>query len=69
MQAPLALRHGKLVVGLGEVIHADENVTGIGQAPDGQLYDLQLGFSTRQVAFVDATLRFGEVRQVGVVVN
>jgi hypothetical protein len=69
VQAPLALGHRKFVVGLGEVVHADENVAGVGQAADRQLQDLQARIGRRQVGLVDAPLRLGEAGQVGVVVD
>jgi hypothetical protein len=69
VQAPLALGHRELVVGLGEVVHADENVAGLGQAADRQLQDLQLGVGRRQVGLVDAPLRLEQAGQVGVVVD
>jgi hypothetical protein len=57
VQATLALGHGQFVVGLGEVIHADEDVAGFGQAADRQLHDLQARFGRRQLGIVDAPLR------------
>ncbi len=69
MQPTLALGHGELVVGLGEVIHADEDVTRLGQAADRQRQDLQLGVGRRQVGFTDAPLRLEQRGQVRVVVD
>ena len=49
LQAALALGHGELVAGLGEMVHADVDVAGARQPPDRERQDLQLGLGVRQI--------------------
>ena len=50
----LALRHGQFVVGLGEMIHADIDATGLGQFADRQRQDLHARIGARQIGIGDA---------------
>ena len=61
------LRQRQLVVGLGEMVHADVDVTGVGQPPDGGFENRQLHRRRRQSGRVDLALGFEQVRQMGVV--
>ncbi|MNS94229.1 hypothetical protein D3C72_1284410 [compost metagenome] len=69
LQAALLQRTGQLVTGLGEVVHADEHVTGVAQLLYRVLQDVELGGAGRQIGLVDAALRLEHGRQVRVVVQ
>ena len=67
VKAAVLLRHGQLVVGSGEVIHADIDIPGFGQPLARGLEDIQLGPGQRQIRLVDAPLRHEALGQMGVV--
>ena len=69
MQTALALRHGQFIVRLGEVVHADEDISRVGQPANRQLQDLQARIGRGQIGFVDAALGLCQGRQVGIVVD
>ena len=69
MQPALALGDGEFVIRLGEVVHADVNVAGFGQAADAELQQLQLGIGRGHVATVDAALRLEQPGQVRIAVQ
>ena len=67
LQGAFFLGDGQLVVGQGEVIHADVAIAGGGQLVDGGVEHFQLGRGRRQVGAVDAPLGHEALGQVGVV--
>ena len=69
MQPPLALRHCQFVLRLGKMVHADEDIAGIGQPAYGSLENLQLGIGGWQLGFADAPLRLEVAGQMRVVVD
>ena len=69
LQAAFAQGNGEFVLGLGEVIHADEDVAFAAQPLHDLLEHIELGVAVGHGIGVDAALGFEDVRQVGVVVN
>ncbi len=69
VQLALALGAGELVARLGEVIHADVDITRFFQPTDGQTQQAELDLGRRQVFGVDAALRLENVRQMRVAVE
>ena len=67
IEGAFALGPGQFVVGFGEVVHADVDITGRRQPFAGGLQDVQLGLGRRQLVGVDAPLGLEALRQVGVV--
>ncbi|MNF71640.1 hypothetical protein D3C84_535960 [compost metagenome] len=59
----------QLVLGQGKVIHADVDVTGLGQTADGQFQQLQLALGRRHVGRANQPLRAHQFRHVGVTVG
>src|SRR3990167_2562538 len=68
MQAAPCLCLREVVVGQGEVVHADIFITGIGQLLDGQLQQGELGFGAGQGARLDLAPCLEQVRQVRIAV-
>jgi hypothetical protein len=70
VQPALALGQREFVAGLGEVVHADEDVAGVGQLADRQtMRDLQAVVGRRHVGVEDAPLRLEQAGQMRVVVD
>ena len=67
MQLALALGHRQFVIGLGEVIHADELITLTGEEGDGVLQHGQLLPGGRHVFLLQLVLGGEAARQVGIV--
>ncbi|MNI75300.1 hypothetical protein D3C73_1314390 [compost metagenome] len=67
LQGTFFLGDGQLVVGQGEVVHADVAIAGGGELLDGGPEHLQLGCRGRQVVAVDTPLRHEALRQVSIV--
>ena len=69
LQAAFAQGNGEFVLGLGEMVHADEDVAFTAQPLHDLLEHVELGVAVGHGIGVDAALGFEDVRQVGVVVN
>ena len=69
MQLPLRLRHGELVAGLREVVHADVDVARRAELLDREREDRELRLGRRQRVDVDPPLRLEQVRHVRVAVE
>ncbi|MNP68087.1 hypothetical protein D3C76_1639930 [compost metagenome] len=67
LQGRFFLGNRQLVVGQGEVVHADVAVAGADQLLDGALQHFQFLRGCRQFIAVDAPLGHEAFRQVGVV--
>ena len=61
-------RPDKVIVGQGEMIHADIDVAGFAEAIDRMVQDVQFHLGAGQVRFIDHALTFEAFRQVRVVV-
>ena len=59
----------QLIIRQREVIHADVDIAGFGQAPNGQLEKLELALRRRHVFRADQPLGLEQLRQVGIAVG
>ena len=69
LQGAVLPGQGQLVVGQGEVVHADVDVAGGGQASDGELEQLELALRRRHVLGANQALGLEQLRQVGIAVG
>ena len=69
VQPATILRGGEVVVGQGEVVHADVGITSGSELFDRHLQQPELDLRRRQVGLVDLPLRLEHRRQVGVAVD
>ncbi len=69
VQSTFPLGDGQFIIRPCEMIHADVDVTGIGQLAGGHVKNLQFYFRRRQFVHFDAALGLEDLRQVGIVEN
>ena len=60
---------GKFVIGFGEMVHTDEDVTAFGQGLNAVLQHIEFFFAAGNGFGIDAALRLEDMRQVGVVIK
>ena len=67
IQLALLLGNAQLVIGFGEMVHADIHIAGSGKLFDALLQNSQLLFRTGHVRFIDATLRFKQLGHMRII--
>ena len=69
VQTSLSLSHRQLIIRFGKMIHADEDITRVGQFLDRQRQNLQALLRCWQIGVSNPPLWLEQARQVGIVVD